>query len=273
MKLVILLLSLIPILTYAKSNEELYNKSIKKAEQFLSWLNDHKKEFAGCSPQTKQDQIQLCDGTKFSVSEFKSLFKMTPEELISYVKKQNIKIEIYCKEGNKNTFKNWCLTNNNRKFFKEVTSLHGQYLPNENTIALHSDSNLGSLIHEYLHYMQYQNKNPVYEHIYKQERIEIQNDIVKAFDVLIEEVQSLEKQKKTEELKPLIKYATTFSSLLMKFGFWQKLIDERNLFLTYIKYSKEFNIADEDIALAKKNMGFLCHDKELKDILDKSECL
>ena len=197
---------------------------------------------------------------------------MQPAELVDFIKNKNIKLEIMCKEDSGTTFKNWCSTEFSRKFFKEVTSLHGQYIPNENTIALAGDSNFGSLIHEYIHYLQYQNTNKVFDHIYKKERIDVQNDIIKGFDTIIADVQILEKQKNKEAAKPLLKYVLSFSDILQKFGFWQKLIDERNIFLVYTKFSKELGIASEDVALAKKNIGFLCKDEKIKSLLSKEEC-
>ncbi len=194
-----------------------------------------------------------------------------PADLVEFIKNKNIQLEIMCKEDRVTTFKKWCSTNFSRNFFKEVTSLHGQYIPNENTIALASDSNFGSLIHEYMHYLQYQNTNKVFGHIYKKERIDVQNEIIQGFDKILADIQILEKQKNEKAAKPLLKYVLTFSDTLQKFGFWQKLIDERNLFLVYTKFSKELGISSEDVALAKKNLGFLCKDEKIKALLSKEE--
>lgn len=272
MKYIFFLILVFPILSSAFTEEKTYIKTLDHAKSFLSWLEEHKNDFAACEPKKIENNIRLCDGTEIEIKDIRKLFKLKPGELIDYIKMQNIKLEILCKNDRGETFKSWCSTTINRNFFKEVSSLHGQYIPNENTIALYSDSNFGSLIHEYLHYRQFQNNNKIYSHIYKKERIQTQNEIIKSFDLLIADVQQFEKEKKTAEAKALLKYAGEFSDLLMKFGFWQKLIDERNLFLSFIKFRKELGVPDEDVQLAEKNMTFLCHDKALSALLSKSEC-
>lgn len=272
MKTIIALLFLFVSTASALTDEKIYLKSIEKSQVFLMWLDAHKKQFAECSPKKVDNTIVLCDQTKVDIAEIKKLFKMKPAELIEFIKSKKIKLEIMCKDDRGTIFKNWCSTGANRKFFKEVTSLHGQYIPNENTIALVSDSNFGSLVHEYLHYLQFQNKNEVYGHVYKKERVEIQNDIIKGFDNILADVQVLEKQKNEEAAKPLLKYVTTFSDSMQKFGLYQRIIDERNLFLLFINFSKELGVPSEDVALAKKNIGFLCADEKIKSLLSKDEC-
>lgn len=272
MKFAIILLFFISLNVRALTDEKTYLKSIKKSRDFLMWLEVHKDEFAKCVPEKNEDVMRLCDGTEINIKEIQRLFKLKPTDLVAFIKNEKINLEIMCKDDRGTTFKTWCSANQDRKFFKEVSSLHGQYIPNENTIAITSDSNFGSLIHEYIHYKQYQNRNKVYDHAYKRERIEIQNEVVSSFDSLIADIQVLEKQKRIDKAKSLIKFASEFSSILMKFGFWQKLIDERNIFLLYIKHAKELGIAEEDISLAAKNMVFLCNDKELKTIMNKNEC-
>ena len=272
MKLILSILLFASISAHALTDEKTYIKSIENAQVFLMWLDAHKNQFAECTPKKVNNSIILCDQTKVDIVEINKLFKMKPAELIAFIMSKNIKLEIMCKDDRGTIFKNWCSREINRQFFKDVSSLHGQYIPSENTIALSSDSNFGSLIHEYLHYLQYQNKNEVYGHVYKKERVQIQNDIVKGFDNILADVQVLEKQKNVEAAKPLLKYVTTFSDSMQKFGFWQKLIDERNLFLVFINYSKELGVPSEDVDLAKKNVGFLCADSKIKPLLSKVEC-
>lgn len=273
MKLIFITSILFSLCAHSLTDQKVYLKSIEKSQMFLMWLDAHKKQFAQCAPIKVDNKIVLCDQTKVDIAEIKKLFKMTPAELVEFIKSKNIKLEIMCKDDRGTIFKNWCATDVNRKFFKEVTSLHGQYIPNENTIALASDSNFGSLIHEYLHYLQFQNKNEIYGRVYKKERVEIQNAIIKGFDNILADVQVLEKQKNEEAAKPLLKYVLTFSDSMQKFGLYQRIIDERNLFLLFMNFSKELGVPPEDVALAKKNIGFLCADEKIKTLLNKKECL
>lgn len=272
MKLLLYLVFMSPFFAMALTDVSMYKNTLEKSEAFLAWLESHKADFAKCTPEKNNSLITLCDQTTINVKEAQKLFEMTPEELVNFINNEKIKLEILCKSDRGTTFKKWCSAQSNRTFFKEVSSLHGQYIPSENTIAINSDSNRGSLVHEYFHYRQFKNENKVYGKAYKRERIEIQNEVVKAFDLLITDVQELEKAKKTNEAKSLLKYASGLSDILMKFGFWQKLIDERNLFLVYINFQKDLGVASEDVDLAKKNVGFLCQDKELKNLLNKEEC-
>lgn len=273
MKFLLFLLMSLPLISAAFTDVSVYKNTLEKSEIFLAWLESHKADFAKCTPEKKNEVITLCDRTVISIKESQKLFKMNPEELLAFLKNENIKLEILCKSDRGTTFHKWCSSQLKRTFFKEVSSLHGQYIPNENTIAITSDSSLGSLVHEYFHYRQFKNENLVFGKAYKRERIEIQNEVVKAFDLLIADVQDLEKAKKTNEAKSLLKYASGLSDVLMKFGFWQKLIDERNLFLVYTVFEKDLGVAAEDVELAKKNIGFLCNDKDLKPLLNKQECL
>lgn len=258
--------------------EDKFQQNIKKAQNFIDWLEENKNNFASCKPKLiknnklNENFIELCDGTQADFKLIKTLFAMSPKSLVEFIRKEKINLEIMCKSENENVFKDWCSTKYNRSFFKEVTSLHGQYIPEENTIALNSDSHVGSLIHEYFHYLQYINTNQKFGRIYKNERIEIQNELAVNFDLLISKIRQLEKEKKIEDIKKLLPYANQFSGLLMKFGFWQKLIDERNIFLTFKIFENELKVQKKDIDLALKNIGFLCADKELSPLLAKDEC-
>lgn len=62
------------------------------------------------------------------------------------------------------------------------------------------------------------------------------------------------------------------SNDLRSFAKWQDLIDERNIFLLYLKFGKDFGASEEDIALAKKNMGFICANDKIKPLLPESDC-
>lgn len=259
----------------AKDNvsiEENMKNVVKISESFFGWLDQNKSYFAKCIPEKKGNQIVLCDGTRIDIKTAKKYFKMKPAELVSFIKSEKINLEIFCQEKRKSNFKKWCSPNQNNKFFKDVSSLHGQYVPYTNTIVLHSDAYVGSLVHEYFHYKQFANMNLTHGKIYKKDRIEVQSQIISVFDQLIAEISELEKNKKTEEAKRILAHAIKLSELLHKFGFWQKLIDERNLFLTYILFSHELGISKGDVELARKNMKFLCRDTDFKAIINENEC-
>ena len=170
----------VPLLVSAVTEEKVFKNTLEKAQTFLLWLESHKDDFAKCSPMKKENTLVFCDGTDVKLTEIQKLFKLQPAKLVDFIKSEKIKLEIFCKDEKGLTFKDWCSTTQNRNFFKEVTSLHGQYIPAENTIALNSDSSRGSLIHEYLHYRQFKNENSIYGHIYKRERIDIQKEILQS---------------------------------------------------------------------------------------------
>ena len=260
------------------------NPAITKAETFLSWLNENKTYFATCTPKKNKETIELCDGTRIETALAKKLFKMNSTTLIQFIKNKKIKLEILCQKKRKEeTFKKWCKPNVNNSFFKEVSALHGQYIPYSNTIALHSDAYIGSLVHEFFHYLQYKNSNKILGHIYKNERIAIQAELIAVFDQLIAENQILRPplksgevsavQMRVDEAKKSIEKAQKLSDVLQKFGYWQKLIDERNLFLTFIQFGSELGIAPDDVELAHKNMKFLCRDSEFKSLFPSTECV
>ncbi len=246
---------------------------IAKSEFFLKWLNDNKSYFASCKPKKAGNKIELCDGTLIEIEQAKKLFRLGAADLIQFVKDNKINLEIHCQNKRKlNIFKNWCKPNVNNNFFKEVSALHGQYIAYNNTIALHSDANIGSLVHEYFHYLQFSNSNKVFARVYKKERIDVQTEILAVFDQLILGTQALEKNGKHEEAKRSLVHAVRLSALLQKFGYWQKLIDERNLFLTFIQFGPELGIADDDIELARRNMKFLCRSPEFQNLVSPDEC-
>lgn len=269
-----LLLILLPHAAFSATNTELKNadKANTDANVFLSWLDSEKTYFSKCNPEDKGETIDLCDGTTLNKNEIKSLFQKSPADLIAFIKKQGIGLEILCKESAINKFQTWCKANVNRKYFKEVSSIHGQYLPNENAIVIHSDAYLGSMVHEYLHYLQFRNSNKIHGHTYKEDRVNIQNRLLKSMDALIATVQKMEKKGEKQKLKPYLNAAIEITNTMMKFSFWQQLIDERSLFRLYIKFQKELGISKEDVALAEKNMAFICKDPKLNTILEASEC-
>lgn len=83
---------------------------------------------------------------------------------------KKIGMEVYCKESRRKTFESFCVHNQKRKHLKQLSDIHGQYLPNENTIIIQSDAYPGSLVHEYMHYLQYQNSREMNGKVYKRSR-------------------------------------------------------------------------------------------------------
>jgi hypothetical protein len=229
-------------------------------------------DFARCRPKEDGNTFVLCDGTIVQKDELRSLFKKAPSDLIKFANLNGITVQVLCKDSKRNHFRSWCVKNEGNAFFKEVTSLHGLYVPNENKIVLHSDAYPGSFIHELLHYRQYMNDRPVFGRVYKAERVKIQNSLVKSMDEIIALVKTLEAQGKIAEAKAWLPLAMELGEQMMAFSIWQKLIDERNLFLLYIDFGKEFGVSVDDVALAKKNINFICADKKMKDILVGGEC-
>lgn len=247
--------------------------ALERSKEFHAWLEEHKREWAECDPRRVDGKYVLCDGTEAEAAELQSLFrKKKPEQLVDFLKAKAIKLEVLCKDSARKTFTPWCSPNQSRAFFREVTALHGQFLPEENTILIHSDAYLGSLIHEYLHSLQFKNANQRFGRSYKQERIGVQEELKSALDAIIARVQELEKQGDKAGARAWLSPAVELSQAIAGFGLWQKLIDERNLFRLYILFQKQLGVASEDVALARKNMGFLCKDAQLKGLLPKVQC-
>ncbi len=248
--------------------------AIAESEVFFKWLDNNKSYFASCKPKKVDNKIELCDGTTIETGLARKLFKLNAADLVQFIKDKKINLEIHCQDKRKNNlFKKWCKPNVNNSFFNEVSSLHGQYIAYNNTIALHSDAFIGSLVHEYFHYLQFNNSNKVLGHVYKKERIVLQAKLIKAFDQLILDTQVLEKNGQREQAKKSVVQATRLAAALQQFGFWQKLIDERNLFLIFIQFGPELGISQDDIDLARRNMKFLCRSIEFKSLVIAEECL
>ena len=83
----------------------------------------------------------------------------------------------------------------------------------------------------------------------------------------------LEAAGKKKDTIALLKPGAALGSALAAFSKWQKLIDERNLFLVTTLFAKQLGIPEVDQQLAKKNLGFLCKDPQLTELLKStSEC-
>ena len=267
-----LLVCLFSTVTFAESTLQATKNALAASKEMVQWFETNSEALINCTPTYSDGDYVLCDGTRVSKSELKQLFQMKPTQLLAFVKSKGIKVEILCKEAMVNPFKKWCKTTGDRKFFKDVSSLHGQFVPNENVIVLHSDAYVGSMVHEYLHYLQFVNKNKKHGRVYKSERIKVQNLIDRAMVKIIAEVQRLESDGKRQKAVEYIPQFKELTARMMRFASWQKLIDERNLFRLYILYGKDFGAAEDDVQLAKKNIGFLCADASVSTFMPRNEC-
>jgi tetratricopeptide (TPR) repeat protein len=206
----------------------------------------------------------MCDNTHLKIAELKKMFKMSPASLVKYIKKKGINLEIFCTK-NRGVFTKWCDPKIKRESFKKRYSLQGQFLGRENTILLKANAYKGSLIHEYIHAQQYLNNKKIYGHRYKYERSHIERKAIKRMDQIIRIVKKDEaKLKKENKLSPYLKEMVALSQGVQRFSKWQDLIDERGIFLVYLKYGKLIGATKEDIALAQKNMGFICKRSDLR---------
>jgi hypothetical protein len=253
------------------SSEE---KIITQAKYFFAWLESHRSEFIHCKTEKIGDNYKLCDGTEVQKPDLVKLFKLGPSELIKELKGRGIKVEILCDPNSTapKTFQAECLSSSNRKMFKEMTSLHGQYLPDERCILLRSSALKGSLIHEYIHFLQSENKMSVYGKVYKNTKNQIKKNLSAQMDKFILNVQRLEKAGKKAELESQVKAFMNVSDLMRNFAPWQDLIDEREIFLLYLEYGNEFGVEAEDKALAQKNMGFICKSKAWTNSIPAHQC-
>jgi tetratricopeptide (TPR) repeat protein len=229
--------------------------------EFFDWLNQHKQDFIQCAPKLEGDHYRLCDNTIVKKELIKSLFKKTPEELHKFITGQRIRIKVYCQSKTKGNFAKYCVKPDSNKLDK----LHGKFIPEENTILLQSDATRGDLIHEFIHYLQYQNSHLVYGRRYKAERVDLQKTLIKKMDDAIEKSKSAKSQ---QEILPLVQSVKEASAQLVHFSYWQDLIDEKNIFLLYLNYGHELGVEQGDLALARKNMGFIC----AREKLPSSQC-
>jgi hypothetical protein len=255
------------------SNSALASSVLKQAQEFYTWLHAHESQFLACKIQKERGSYKLCDGTEVFEKDLGELFKLSPQELVKRLTKRGLHLEILCDSPSAaKTFSSVCVSKSNRKMFKEMSALHGQYLPEEKTILIRSSALKGSLIHEYVHHLQSENKSLLYGKIYKQEKNRLRTELTAEMDRLILEVQALETEGKKEKLAPKLKEFMTLSDLMNKLGPWQDLIDEREIFLLYINYGKDFGVSEDDVALAKKNMGFICKSTKWAGKLPAEQC-
>ncbi len=268
MKIVLLHITLLSSLSWAGIDIK------QQTLSFTQWLTKHQLQLGNCVPTEKDGNYHLCDGTTVNKKELKNLFSKSEDQLVTFLKAKKIAVEIFCKDSSlKMPFQKHCAKNQKRKSFQKISYLHGQYKPLENTILLHSSASKGSLVHEYIHYQQYQNKNRFQGKRYKYERIQLQKQLIAQMDRIIAVVSAKEKAGVSpSQLKPLLLEAVQISNLMKGFSKWQDLIDERGIFQLYINFGAQFGASDEDIALAKKNMRFICKRNDLKKIIPRTQC-
>jgi hypothetical protein len=249
-------------------------QATSEAFSFPAWVKLHESKFAKCVPTKDKEFITLCDNTRIKTSALHNLFQLPAPLLLNWIQAQGVRVEILCDQNvTVKDFAENCIPLAQRPNFKKMTSMHGKYLPKSNTIVVRASATTGTLIHEYIHHLQNINDRPIYGRVYKKERLLHQAALLKVMDRIIAQVQTLEKKGKKKEAKALLPEFMQASNGLQAMGKWQDLIDERSIFLTYIQFAGELGIAKEDVALAKKNMGFICKRKDLKPLLTGSQCL
>jgi hypothetical protein len=263
-------LVLISLFTFTTS---LATTTLEEAAQFFGWLEEHAKEFAQCEPRLEGGDYVLCDNTKVAKADLKKWFAMSAKDLIAEIRTKGLKVELICDEkSTAPALGNECVKAGKDSLFSEISSLHGKYLPEEKSILIRNSATPGSLVHESIHSLQANNDQPVYGKVYKKTRITIQRHMTELMDKKIAVVQKLEKEGKKAEAKTHVDEFMIASQIVRGFAPWQDLIDERGIFLLYLKYGKEFGATDADLALAKKNMHFICKNPKLTKLLPKKQC-
>lgn len=242
---------------------------LKKGEAFFQWLNKNEAFFIQCKIEKSTEQIKLCDGTLVSYEELKTLFSLHSADLLKFIQAKGVEVDIIC-DTNKKTgdFKlSKCFDESSDNTFKKVTTLHGLYVDEAKKIFIRSSATKGTLIHEYLHFLQSKNTQKIDGHIYKQEKNDLKKEMNTQLDLLESEVKLAEKNKQPEVLKAKIAEFMKVNDLMLAFSKWQDLIDERSLFLLFVKYEKDFQIPKEDMDLVRKNLNFICKRKDYKSAL------
>jgi tetratricopeptide (TPR) repeat protein len=242
---------------------EVSSPALEQSRNLYQWLEKNESFFTECITKKQGDKIILCDNTQIAIEEIKTMFRMSAAQLVNYIKKQGVKLEIICmKESGE--FTPWCVRKSKQSNFKKRYYLQGQFLGRENTILLRANAYKGSLIHEYIHFLEFKNSNKVLGHRYKYERVEIERKLIQRMDEIIAQVKKDEAAlRKSGKLPALLKEMVALSSSLQKFSKFQDLIDERNIFDLYLRWGKLLGIPDQDRKLAAKNLEFICKRKDL----------
>ena len=245
--------------------------------QFFKWLEKNKTRFENCKVKKTGANYILCDNTTVPSQLLKDLFSLSPKKLIAKIRAEGVGVEVLCrgleKERSKQVFGPFCQKATSYPDFDKRDKLEGLYKPQTKTILLASDALKGSLVHEYIHHLQFINPHKIYGHAYKSTRHNIQYGIEKEMDAIVKKSQILARQKGgAKKLTPLLNKMQGLTTKMMGFSFWQDLIDERGIFLLYINFGHEFGATKADIKLARKNMGFICSRKDIGAKLPAPQC-
>ncbi|MFN3698496.1 MAG: hypothetical protein ACK4VO_13765 [Pseudobdellovibrio sp.] len=271
--------------TTTHMNESQNSKiSVQQAENdakaFLTWLETKQSYFGECKTHQDHDVIRLCDGTQLSHKEIQRLFALNTTQLINELQKQNVKIEIVCEQSTDTN----CVAESTNPLFKKMGSLHGLYVAKDNTIYIRSGATVGVIIHEYIHNLQSKNTQSVFGRQYKIEKNKVIDQLNILLDDMVLEIKQISKiaqdsklsqtetDEKTYRMKSLTQDFLRLNDQLMQFSRWQDLIDEREIFKLFIAYEKDWKIAQADMDLVRKNMGFICQRKDLANVIADNEC-
>ena len=244
-------------------------EALEKARSFQQWLEERKTDWAKREIAKNEKGYLLLDNTPVDRRDLKKMLSLSPEKLVEEIRSRGIEIHVLCDQKKRQTFKSFCSKNFNWPGFQKNKGLQGQFKPLNNAILLRSSALKGSLVHEYLHYLQYANESKVFGKRYKKERVDVEKELVEEMDAVIAASQ---KNKVRPQLqKDLMGRMLALSNELRSFGKWQDLIDERGIFLLYLNHGQDFGLSAEDKALALKNIRFIHAREDLKRMIPESE--
>ncbi|MBI3543163.1 MAG: hypothetical protein HY075_07810 [Deltaproteobacteria bacterium] len=249
-------------------------KTFDDALVFFKWLESHAEGFGHCKVDKAGKGFVLCDGTEVDAAELRELLALAPDKLVARLKDKGLTVDVLCetKPPRPAPFHAFCSSKLDHKMFAQTTALHGEYLPGEKRILLREGSSVGTAVHEYLHSLEEANANPIYGKVYKKERLAVQAALTKVMDAKIAEVHAIEKSKDRTKLSVLLKEFSAASDLMRGMARWQDFIDERSLFLLYLRHGKELGVSKEDEELARKNIGFVCKNPGLRKYVTDDQC-
>lgn len=229
--------------------------------QYFNWLSETEKHFSECKVELKNGYYILCDNTKVSKAHLMDLAKKNQVDIEKFLSEKNIKTIKLC------DLKKIDCVQADSKTQRQMSHLHGLYSPTDNSITFKDGSSTGVLIHEYVHYLQSRNENPINGKVYKKSRLEIQKKITAELDRLEKKIKEAEKNKNQKEIMTQMQKFISVNDHLLEFGKWQDLVDERSIFLLYKSHGKDIGLQQSDIDFAKKKLTALCENKNLKPIL------
>lgn len=232
-----------------------------KIDGFFNWLNQSESKFSNCKIELKNNFYILCDNTKVPKDVLVKLAQKKPAEVEKFLNEKNIKIIKICNSSSKD-----CIPADS-KTQKSMTHLHGLFNAAENSITYKEGSSTGVLIHEYIHYLQTRNENPINSKVYKKTRNEIQKQISSELDYLELKIVQAQKSKNNVEMMKLTQVFIKINNYMIEFGKWQDLIDERSIFLLFKNHGVDIGFAQADIDFAIKKLNALCDNPKLKSSL------